>query len=109
MLCCMMSVRKLCHYFEAHKVQVLINQPLNVIFGNIDSFRRITKWAMELSEIVIDFEKRSVIKSQVLADFIADSIEPTSYTKGRVLESPWIVYYDEAWGNAGAVALVILV
>jgi hypothetical protein len=57
-----MSARKFCHYFEVHKVQVLMNQPLNDIFDNKDSSERINKWAMELLEHVIDFEKRSAIK-----------------------------------------------
>jgi hypothetical protein len=67
-----MSTRKLWHYFEGHRVRVLTNQPLNDIFGNCDSLGRIGKWAMELLKHVIDFEKRSSIKSQVLTDFIAD-------------------------------------
>jgi hypothetical protein len=58
-----MSVRKLQHYFEAHTIKVLTNRPLNDIFGNRDSPSRINKWAMELSEYVVDFEKRSTIKS----------------------------------------------
>jgi hypothetical protein len=57
---------------RSHRVKVLTNQPLNDIFDNRDSSGRIGKWAMKLSEHVIDFEKRSAIKSQVLADFIAD-------------------------------------
>jgi hypothetical protein len=32
-----MSIRKLRHYFEAHRVRVLMNQPLYDIFGNMDS------------------------------------------------------------------------
>jgi hypothetical protein len=32
-----MSARKLQHYFEAHRVRVLTNQPLNDIFKNYDS------------------------------------------------------------------------
>jgi hypothetical protein len=67
-----MSTRKLRHYFEAHSVRVLTNQPLNDIFSSRDSTGRIGKWAIELSEHVIGFEKRSSIKSQVLADFITD-------------------------------------
>jgi hypothetical protein len=67
-----MSSRKLRHYFEAHIIKVLTNQPLNDIFGNRDSSKKISKWAMELSEYVIDFEKRSAIKSQVLADFVVE-------------------------------------
>jgi hypothetical protein len=67
-----MSMRNLRHYFEAYRVRVLTNQLLNEIFRNRDSLDRIGKWAMELSEHAIDFEKRSAIKSQVLVDFIAD-------------------------------------
>jgi hypothetical protein len=52
-----MSARKRHHYFEVQRVRVLTNQPLNDIFDNQDSTRRIGKWAMELSEHVIDFEK----------------------------------------------------
>jgi hypothetical protein len=92
-----MSARKLGHYFEAHRVRVLANQPLNDIFGNRDSSERIGKCDMELSEHAIYFEKRSAIKSQVLADFIADWTELASYTEGRPsTESPWLVYCDEA-------------
>jgi hypothetical protein len=61
-----MSTRKLRHYFEAHTIKVLTNQPLNDIFGNRDSSGRISKWAMELSEHTIDFEKCGTIKSQIL-------------------------------------------
>jgi hypothetical protein len=71
-----MSARKLHHYFEAHRVKALTNQPLNDIFRNRDYSGRIGKWAMELSEHVVDFENRSAIKSQVVADFIAGWTEP---------------------------------
>jgi hypothetical protein len=57
------SARKLQHYFEANRVRVLMSQLLKDIFRNHDSSGRIGKWAMELPEHVIDFEKRSAIKS----------------------------------------------
>jgi hypothetical protein len=38
-----MSARKFPHYFEVHRVRVLMNQPLNDIFGIRDSFGRISK------------------------------------------------------------------
>jgi hypothetical protein len=53
-----MSGRKLQHYFEAHPIKVVTNPPLNDIFGNRDSSGRISKWAMELSEYIVNFEKR---------------------------------------------------
>jgi hypothetical protein len=52
---------------------------------------------MELSELVIDFEKRSAIRSQVIADFIADWMEPSSYTEGPDTKSQCQVYCDRAW------------
>jgi hypothetical protein len=79
-----MNAGKLCHYFEAQRVRVITNQSLNDIFSKRDSSGRISKWAMELSEHVIDFEKRSSIKSQVFVDFIADWVELPNYTKDLV-------------------------
>jgi hypothetical protein len=102
-----MSARKLWHYFDDHRVRVLMNQSLNDIFGNRDCSDRIGNWAMELSEYVVDIEKRSVIKSQVLAHFIANWIEPSSYTKGIVIDTPWQVHYDRAWGTSRAGAAAI--
>jgi hypothetical protein len=51
---------------------------------------------MELSEHIIDFEKRSAIKSQVLANFIAAWTKPASYTEGPIIKSSWQVYCDGA-------------
>jgi ribonuclease HI len=36
-------------------------------------------------------------------------MEPASYIEGPVIESPWQVYYDGAWGSTGAGAAVILI
>jgi hypothetical protein len=58
-----MSSRKLQHYFEAHHIRVLMNQPLHNIFHNRDNSGRIGKWAAKPSEYIINFERRSVIKS----------------------------------------------
>jgi ribonuclease HI len=63
---------------------------------------------MELSEYVIDFDKRTAIKSEVLADVIADWTEPSSYTEGPMVETPWQIYCDRAWGVVGASVAAIL-
>jgi hypothetical protein len=73
-----MCSRKLRHYLKAHTIRVLTNQSLHNIFGNKDSSRQIDKWATELSEYIINFEKRSAIKSQILADFMTKWMEPQS-------------------------------
>jgi ribonuclease HI len=64
---------------------------------------------MELSKLVIDFKKRNAIKSQVLANFITDWTEPSSYTEGPVTDTPWQMYYDSVWGNTRAGLAAVLV
>jgi hypothetical protein len=86
----------------------LTSQPLKGNFGNCDSFRRIGKWAIEHSEYVIDFEKRTAIKSYVLADFIADWMEPSSYIVGTIVDTLWQICCYGAWGVSGVGAVAIL-
>jgi hypothetical protein len=93
-----MATRKLRHYFAAHKVTVLTDQPLNDLFINKEASSRIAKWATELSEHTIDFGKRSAIKSQVLADFIVDWTSPSSVTTDEELVPFWEIRCDGAWG-----------
>jgi hypothetical protein len=56
----------------------------------------------------VDFEKRSSIKPHILADFITEWTKPQSQIESTAHESPWLLYYNGAWGNAGAVATTIL-
>jgi hypothetical protein len=103
-----MSAHKLRHYFKAHTIKVLTNQPLDDIFGNRDSSGRISKWAMEFSKHVVDLKKRSAIKSQILADFVAKWMDHGFIVKGAVLESAWLICCVGAWGATGAGAAAIL-
>jgi hypothetical protein len=91
-----MSSRKLRHYFEAHTINVLTNQPLNDIISNRDSSSRVSKWAMEMLEYIVDFKKRMVIKSHILADFIAEWRELGSVANDTILEASWLIYCDRA-------------
>ena len=102
-----MSARKLRHYFEAHKIIVVTDQPLHDLFSNREASVRIAKWASELSEFYMDFERRTAIKSQVLADFIADWTSPTF--KEEPSTETWIVHCDGAWCNDGAGIAAIIV
>jgi hypothetical protein len=51
---------------------------------------------MELFKNVVDLKKRTTVKSQVLPDFITDWTEPSSYTEGVVMDTPWQVHCDRA-------------
>jgi hypothetical protein len=85
-----MAARKLRHYFEGHRIRVITNQPLNDFFANREASTRIIKWGAELSEYIVDFERRSTIKSQVLADFVVDWTLPTQNSDEEI-PTPWIV------------------
>lgn len=56
----------------AHQVVVRTNQPIRQNLHLPDLVRKIVKWAIKLSEFDIKFESRSTLKSQVLADFMAE-------------------------------------
>jgi ribonuclease HI/transposase InsO family protein len=97
-----MATRKLRHYFEAHRVTVLTDQPLKNLFINKEASSRIAKWVTELFEHTIDFGKRSAIKSQVLADFVVDWTSPSSVIADEELVPVWEIRCDGAWGHKGA-------
>lgn len=73
-----MASRKLRHYFLAHDIMVLTSYPLGNMLRNKEATGWIGKWAVELASFAICFVARSAIKSQVLADFIAEWTRPCS-------------------------------
>ena len=71
----LMVTRKLLHYFTDHEVTVLTSYPLRDIIRNRDSMGWISKWALELMGHNIRYIPRTAIKSQALADFVAEWTE----------------------------------
>ena len=66
------AARKLKPYFQAHTVIVLTDKPLQQAMSNPEAASRLALWATELSEFDIQYRPRTVIKGQVVADFIAE-------------------------------------
>ena len=58
-----------------HNVKVVSSFPLGNILHNRDANGRVVKWSVELGALSIEFLPRSTIKSQALADFIAEWME----------------------------------
>jgi hypothetical protein len=102
-----MAARKLRHYFKGHRIRVITNQPLNDLFANREPSTRIIKWDAELSEYIVDFERRSAIKSQVLADFVVDWTSPAQNSEVEI-SIPWIVQCDGAWCHKGVGISVVV-
>ena len=64
--------RKLRHYFEAHPITVVSSFPLGEIVRNREAEGRIAKWSVELMGETLTYAPRKAIKSQILADFVAE-------------------------------------
>ena len=82
----LITSRKLRHYFESHKITVVIDFPLGDILHNIDAIGRISKWAVELGALNIDFTPRKAIKFQALADFVAEWTEIQQPMSNTILD-----------------------
>ena len=66
--------------------------PLNDIINNRDGTGRIAKWAIELLPFDITYKPRRAIKSQVLADFVAEWTE-AELPKEYGAYSNWVMYF----------------
>ena len=66
------SSQRLCPYFQAHMIAVLIDLPLRQILSKLELLGCLVKWSIELSEFDLQYHPRSTIKSQILADFITE-------------------------------------
>jgi hypothetical protein len=99
---------KLRHYFESHKITVIIDFPLGDVLCNKDATRRISKWAVELGALNIDLCPLKAINSQALADFVAKWIEIQQPAPNICLDH-WKMYFDGSLklGGAGAGVLFI--
>jgi hypothetical protein len=58
-----MTSRKLRHYFQSHRINVVSGFPLGEILHNRDNVGRIIKWSVELVEFELKFCPRQAIKS----------------------------------------------
>jgi ribonuclease HI len=56
---------------QVNKITVITDFPLADILYNQDATGRISKWAVELGALSIDFKPRTAIKSQALVNFMA--------------------------------------
>lgn len=96
-----MASRKLKHYFTDHPITIPTTYPLRDILANREVIGRISKWAVELAHFNLTFTSQRAIKSQALADFIADWTP--SATAALPAPTPsWTSFVNGAWGSAGA-------
>jgi ribonuclease HI len=100
--------RKLCHYFEAHPVTVVSSFPLGEIIRNPDAAGRIAKWSVELMGETLAYAPRKAIKSQILADFVAEWTD-TQLPPPQIQAECWTLYFDSSVMKTGVGAGVLFV
>jgi ribonuclease HI len=93
--------RKLRHYFEAHLVTVVSSFPLGEIIQCREASGRIEKWAVELMGETLSFAPWKAIKSQVLADFLAEWVD-TQLPTAPIQAELWTMYFDGSLMKTGA-------
>jgi ribonuclease HI len=103
-----MTGKKLPHYFECHSIIVVASNPVSSILNNPDATGCVSLWGITLGPWEITYQRQSIIKSQVLPDFIAE------WTEAQMPELPnlsnyWTIYVDGSKRVSGAGAGVILV
>jgi hypothetical protein len=104
----LLTSRKLRYYFQEYLISVVTDYLLGDILRNQDATGRISKWAVELGTLNIDFKPRTAIKSQALVDFMAEWRENQLPTPTELPEN-WVMYFDGSLKLEGAGAGVLLI
>jgi hypothetical protein len=92
--------RKLHHYFEAHPVTA-VSFPLGEIIRNPDAAGRVAKWPVELMGETLAYAPCKVIKSPILADFVAEWTD-TQLPPPQIQTECWTLYFDGSVMKTGA-------
>jgi hypothetical protein len=69
----LMTSRKLCHYFDAHKISVVTDFPLEDILHNWDATGVSPSGQWNWGLLLSTSSPKIAIKSQALVDFMAES------------------------------------
>jgi hypothetical protein len=81
---------------------------LGEILCNLDAAGRIAKWFVELMGETLAYAPRKVIKSQILADFIAEWTD-TQLPPLQILAKCWTLYFDGSVMKMGAGAGLLFI
>ncbi|XP_075074383.1 uncharacterized protein LOC142161988 [Nicotiana tabacum] len=115
-LALIMESRKLRLYFQCHPISIVTAYPLRNILHKHELSGRLAKWAIELSEYDITHQPITTIKSEVLADFLADFSQVMQLEADKKLQvfngsNPgiWTLFTDGSSNMKGAGLGIVLV
>ena len=106
LLAVLIASHKMRHYFESHPVTVSSQYNLRSPLENPLAMGHISWWAMELQGFGLKFKHTNNIKSQALADFMAEWTETEfdgpveeSSLPGKEDPSAWIMHFDDSFSR----------
>ena len=104
------AARKLRPYFQPHTIEVPTEFSMKQVLHKPETSGRRMKWAIELSEFDFRYKPKTVIKGQVLADFVMGftSAEPAKNAQTVTDFSIWKLSIDGAANAQGSGAGLIL-
>ena len=100
-----MAVKKLRPYFQAHTIVLLTGLPIKAILHKPDVSGRLLKWAVDLREFDIEYQPRTTIKGQALADLVVESSD--THSQGVGIEK-WVLETDGSSRAQGGGAGIVL-
>ena len=104
------TARKLRPYFQDHTIEIQTEYPMKQVLHKPETSGRLMKWAIELSEFNIRYKPKTVIKGQILADFVMEftSAELVKTTQTTLDLPIWRLSVDEAANAQGSGVGLIL-
>ncbi|XP_013751475.1 uncharacterized protein LOC106453815 [Brassica napus] len=108
--------RKLRPYFQAHPIVAVTSFPIKLVLHKPKVSERLAKWALELGEYDVIFRPATALKSQVLADFVAEfspallpALEQEVCLRSETNEEgEWILHVDGSSNVRGAGLGIVL-
>ncbi|XP_064963275.1 uncharacterized protein LOC135611568 [Musa acuminata AAA Group] len=106
-LALVLAYRKLRPYFQAHPIEVIIDQSLQQVLSKFDVAGRLLKWSVELGEFDIHYVPRTAIKAQSMADFVTELVEDGNGSSEQT-EEAWDLHVDGSATSINAGARLVL-
>ncbi|PWA48517.1 reverse transcriptase domain-containing protein [Artemisia annua] len=75
------AARYLRKYFQEHPIRVLMDKPIRRILSHPNKSRRIAKWALELGEYSIEYQKEDLAEGQAPTNVLSKSNQTSTSTK----------------------------
>ncbi|GKB73047.1 reverse transcriptase domain-containing protein [Tanacetum coccineum] len=67
--------KRLKRYFQAHIIIIITDQLIKQILSRPEVTRRLQKWSIKLGKYDIQYRPRTLVKGQILVDFIVECLE----------------------------------